>query len=73
MQGNCEHGYESALHSLVAEDIDAVLALFEAEVHQDEIVSTMVALQGRILELSEAKLRCLDQLNMSRDELFNTS
>ncbi|KAK3807233.1 MAG: hypothetical protein J3Q66DRAFT_392565 [Benniella sp.] len=62
--------HESALHSFVIEDVDAVLALFEAEMDQEEIASTMVAPQGKgLLELSEDELGFLAQFNMPRDEL----
>ncbi|KAF9348699.1 hypothetical protein BGX34_002287 [Mortierella sp. NVP85] len=61
--------HESILHSFVIKDVDAVLALFEAE-DQEEIASTMVARQDKgLLELSEDELGFLAQFNMPRDEL----
>jgi len=62
--------HESALHSFVIQDVDAVLALFQAEMDQEEIASAMVAPQGKgLLELSEDELGFLAQFNMPRDEL----
>jgi hypothetical protein len=62
--------HESTLHSFVIEDVDAVLALFEAEEDQEEIASVMVAPQGKgLLELLKDELGFLAQFNMPRDEL----
>ncbi|KAF9154270.1 hypothetical protein DFQ26_000291 [Actinomortierella ambigua] len=61
---------ESALHSFVIEDVDALLELFDDVEDKKEIIRTMVTRQDEEFhDLSEAELNFLEQYNKSPEDL----
>ncbi|KAG0248225.1 hypothetical protein DFQ27_001067, partial [Actinomortierella ambigua] len=62
--------HESALHSFVIEDVDALLELFDNVKDKEEITRMMVTRQCEELpDLSEAELSFLEQYNRSPEDL----
>ncbi|KAG0225046.1 hypothetical protein B0O80DRAFT_490784 [Mortierella sp. GBAus27b] len=62
--------YESALHSFVIEDVDAMVQLFEHSTDREEVKRVMVTREGEGLPvLSPAELNFLEQYEMAPDQL----